>query len=121
MPWKECSVMEERLRFVAKLLEGEAMTDVFREFGISRQTGYRARDRLDLGQIGSSSSQREIAKLRACYQRIDRLDLISSPVSFTHLAMPPERRQIILPSRCSFCPFADRSSCLSLRCLCPAE
>lgn len=33
--------MEERLRFVAKLLEGEAMTDVCREFGISRKTGYK--------------------------------------------------------------------------------
>jgi hypothetical protein len=30
MPWKECSVMEERLRFVARLLEGEAMSDVCR-------------------------------------------------------------------------------------------
>lgn len=39
MPWKECSVMDERLRFVAKLLDGEAMTDVCREFGISRKTG----------------------------------------------------------------------------------
>ena len=34
MPWKECSVMDERLRFVARLLDGEAMTDVCREFGI---------------------------------------------------------------------------------------
>jgi len=41
MPWKECSVMDERLRCVAKLLEGEAMTDVCREFGISRKTGYK--------------------------------------------------------------------------------
>jgi transposase InsO family protein len=41
MPWKECSVMEERLRFVARLLEGEAMSDVCREFGISRKTGYK--------------------------------------------------------------------------------
>ncbi len=41
MPWRECSVMEERLRFVARLLDGEAMTDVCREFGISRKTGYK--------------------------------------------------------------------------------
>jgi transposase len=41
MPWKECSVMDERLRFVAKLLDGESMTDVCREFGISRKTGYK--------------------------------------------------------------------------------
>jgi transposase-like protein len=33
--------MGERLRFVARLLEGEAMTDVCREFGISRKTGYK--------------------------------------------------------------------------------
>ncbi|GAC1666903.1 MAG: integrase core domain-containing protein [Candidatus Dormibacteraceae bacterium] len=33
--------MEERLRFVAKLLEGESMSEVCREFGISRKTGYK--------------------------------------------------------------------------------
>src|SRR5437773_8554055 len=41
MPWKASSVMEERLRFVARLLDGEAMTDVCREFGVSRKTGYK--------------------------------------------------------------------------------
>jgi transposase InsO family protein len=41
MPWKECSVMDERLRFVARLVDGEAMSDVCRDFGISRKTGYK--------------------------------------------------------------------------------
>jgi transposase InsO family protein len=45
MPWKECSVMDERLRFVGRLLDGEAMTDICREFGISRKTGYKIFDR----------------------------------------------------------------------------
>jgi len=45
MPWRECSVMEERLRFVARLLDGEAMTDVCRDFGISRKTGYKIYNR----------------------------------------------------------------------------
>ena len=45
MPWKASSVMEERLRFVARLLDGEAMTEVCREFGISRKTGYKIFDR----------------------------------------------------------------------------
>ena len=45
MPWKECSVVEERLRFVARLLDGEAMADLCREFGISRKTGYKVFDR----------------------------------------------------------------------------
>jgi hypothetical protein len=39
--WKASSVMEERLRFVARLLDGEAMTDVCRDFGVPRRTGYK--------------------------------------------------------------------------------
>jgi len=45
MPWKASSALEERLRFVARLLDGEAMTEVCREFGISRKTGYKIFDR----------------------------------------------------------------------------
>lgn len=41
MPWKESSAVEERLLFVARLIEGEAMTDLCREFGVSRKTGYK--------------------------------------------------------------------------------
>ena len=33
--------MDERLRFVARLLEGEKMAELCREFGISRKTGYK--------------------------------------------------------------------------------
>jgi transposase InsO family protein len=45
MPWKECSVVEERLRFVARLLEGEGMSELCRQFGISRKTGYKIYER----------------------------------------------------------------------------
>ena len=45
MPWKRVSVMDERLRFVARILEGEPMTDLCREFGISRKTGYKIYNR----------------------------------------------------------------------------
>lgn len=41
MPWRETSVMDERLRFVARLLEGEGMSEVCRSFGIPRKTGYK--------------------------------------------------------------------------------
>ena len=41
MPWKESSVMEERLRFVARLLDGESMSEVCQSFGISRKTDYK--------------------------------------------------------------------------------
>ena len=45
MPWKECHVMDERLRFVARRLEGEKMAPLCAEFGISRKTGYKIFDR----------------------------------------------------------------------------
>jgi transposase len=45
MPWKECSVMDKRLRFVAQLLDGEAMSEVCCAFGISRKTGYKIFER----------------------------------------------------------------------------
>jgi transposase InsO family protein len=45
MPWMECSVMDERVRFVGRLLDGESMSDVCRAFGISRKTGYKVFNR----------------------------------------------------------------------------
>jgi transposase len=45
MPWKECKSMDERLRFIARLLEGEKMAPLCREFGISRVTGYKIYNR----------------------------------------------------------------------------
>jgi transposase-like protein len=56
--------MEERLRFVGRLLDGETMTDVCREFGISRNTGYKIFDRykehglavLSIAQVDQSAA-----------------------------------------------------------------
>jgi hypothetical protein len=53
MPWKECHVMDERLRFVAHPLEGEKMASLCAEFGISQKTGYKILDRYkDCGAAG---------------------------------------------------------------------
>jgi putative transposase len=41
MPWQECYKMDERLRFVAQLLDGENMAVLCREFDVSRKTGYK--------------------------------------------------------------------------------
>ena len=58
MPWKECHVMDERLRFVARLLEGEKMAPLCAEFGISRKTGYKIFDRYkDCGGPGFQRSE----------------------------------------------------------------
>src|SRR6476619_4558282 len=41
MPWKVCKPMDERLKFIARLLDGEKMAVACRDFGISRKTGYK--------------------------------------------------------------------------------
>ena len=42
MPWKELSVMEERLKFLGEYLKQErSMSALCRDFGISRKTGYK--------------------------------------------------------------------------------
>ena len=41
MPWKDDGVVNQRMRFVTRLEDGERMTDLCREFGISRKTGYK--------------------------------------------------------------------------------
>jgi putative transposase len=59
MPWKECHIVDERLRFVARLLDGEKMTTVCAAFGISRKTGYKIFDRYkDYGVHGLTDRSR---------------------------------------------------------------
>jgi len=45
MPWKESYLVDERMRFVARLIEGDRMAELCREFGISRKTGYKIWER----------------------------------------------------------------------------
>ena len=45
MPWTECNKVDEKLKFIAKLLDGEKMTSLCEEFGISRKTGYKILER----------------------------------------------------------------------------
>lgn len=60
MPWKECSVVDERLKFVGRLLEGEKMAELCREFGISRKTGYKIFARYETtGLLGLTDRKRQ--------------------------------------------------------------
>lgn len=47
MPWKVTDPVSERMQFVTRLLAGERMTELCREFGISRKTGYKLRERFE--------------------------------------------------------------------------
>jgi putative transposase len=68
MPWKECHVMDERLRFVARLLEGEKMAPLCAEFGISRKTGYKIYDRYKDGGVAAFTD-----RSRRPYRQANRL------------------------------------------------
>ena len=71
MPWRECHIMDERLRFVARLLGGERMTALCVEFGISRKTSYKVFDRYkDYGVHGLT------ARSRRPYRHANQLPLV---------------------------------------------
>jgi putative transposase len=59
MPWQECCKVDERLRFVARVLEGEKIAVLCREFDISRKTGHKIFNRYrDCGLEGLTDRSR---------------------------------------------------------------
>jgi len=59
MPWKKCNVIDERLQFIARLRDGEKMSELRREFGISRKTGYKILNRYNkVGLVGLTDRSR---------------------------------------------------------------
>jgi len=68
MPWQECKPMDERLKFIARLLEGERMAPLCREFGISRVTGYKIFNRYK--EVGLDALT---DRSRAPYRQANRL------------------------------------------------
>jgi transposase InsO family protein len=67
--------MEERLRFVARLLEGEGMSEICRAFGISRKTGYKIYDRYRQEGLEAlcDRSRRPVRYANQLPQQIERL------------------------------------------------
>jgi putative transposase len=60
--------MDERLKFVARLLEGERMAGLCREFGISRKTGYKL-----LGRYQDSGLEALTDRARRPYRQANKL------------------------------------------------
>lgn len=59
MPWKVTDPMEERKKFIRRLLAGDSMAGVCREFGISRKTGHKVYNRfLQRGEAGLADLSR---------------------------------------------------------------
>ena len=68
MPWKVCNPMDERLKFIARLLDGEKMAGLCREFGISRKTGYKI-----LGRYHDSGLEALSDRSRRPYRQANQL------------------------------------------------
>ncbi len=69
MPWKECHVVDERLRFVGRMLDAEKMAPLCAEFGISRKTGSRS---ATPEHRQSEAASRADRALRRFYPRVTR-------------------------------------------------
>ena len=70
MPWQECSKVDERVRFVARLLDGEKMAVVCREFDISRKTGHKIFNRYKLSGLEGLTD-----RSRRPYRQANRLPM----------------------------------------------
>lgn len=65
MPWKESCQVNERMRFVTRLEDGERMSDLCVEFGISRKTGYKFVNRFrQYGPVGLYDEPRVALHIR---------------------------------------------------------
>ena len=75
MPWQESRVVDQRVEFVLRVLKGnESFGDVCREYGISRKTGYKWKERFlseGLSGLGDESrrpktSPSELSETMVC-------------------------------------------------------
>ena len=63
MPWKTKSPMDLRREFIKRLATGERLTDLCREYGISRKTGSKFRRRFEEFGVAGLSDQSRAPKV----------------------------------------------------------
>ena len=95
MPWKECHVVEERMRFIARLLDGEKMAHLCREFGISRKTGYKIYSRYkDCGLDAlTDRSRRPYRQANQLPMQIEKL-IVGLKKEYPHWGAPKIREKL---------------------------
>src|SRR5258708_11419293 len=95
MPWQECNLMDERLKFIAGLLDGEKMAVLCRRFGVSRKTGYKILDRYN-----SCGLEGLTDRSRRPYRHANQLPVqIETLIVRSKQAFPSQ-----VPMRSSTCP-----------------
>ena len=96
MIWKESNIMDERLKFVARILEGEKIAPLCREFGISRKTGHKIYNRYkDYGLEGlQDRSRRPYRHANQLPYQIERA-ILGIKNEYTHWGAPKIREKLI--------------------------
>jgi putative transposase len=87
--------VEERLRFIARLLDGEKMAALCREFGISRKTGYKIFNRYkDCGIDGlTDRSRRPYRQASQLPMQIEKL-IVGLKKEYPHWGAPKIREKL---------------------------
>ena len=95
MPWKECNQVEERLRFIARVLDGEKIAGLCREFGISRKTGHKIFNRYkDCGIDGlTDRSRRPYRHANQLPMQIEKL-IVKLKKDYPHWGAPKIRDRL---------------------------
>jgi putative transposase len=130
MPWMETDVVDQRTEFVLRVLRNrERFGDVCREFGVSRKTGYKWKERfLQDGLAGLSDHSRrpnttpnEINETMVC--QVVKLKLAHPSWGARKLRSVLERTtpQNDLPSESSFKRILDKAGLVEHRRRLPAE
>lgn len=90
MPWKVSDPVSERLVFVRRWLSGERVSDLCREFGISRKTAYKMRARYEeLGARGLFDHPR--ARLTQAHRTPPETEKIVLAVRKRHSTWGPKK------------------------------
>src|SRR5690606_6672275 len=104
-------VMDERVRFVGRLLEGDSMSGVCREFGISRKTGYKIWDRYRQEGMDAlcDRSRRPVRYANQLPAQIERL-IVETKRDKQHLGCQEDPRAAGA-SACRGCAHAGKVDC----------
>jgi len=62
MPWERTCPVNERMQFIARLQQGDRMTDLCSEFGISRKTGHKLKKRFEAYGPGAFYDQARVPR-----------------------------------------------------------
>jgi transposase InsO family protein len=95
MPWKGQTPVDLRLQFMSRLALGERMTDLCVEFGVSRKTGYKLKQRYDALGVTGLEDQSRAPKHRPAQTPPELVALIEA-ARRDHPTWGPRKLKVIL-------------------------